>query len=149
MMRKPFDPMEFQTRVNRRTFLSRTGLGLGSLALASLMPSAPARAMTLGADGKWHGVVNPPHLPIKAKRVIHLCMAGGPSHLETFDPKPELKELNGKPFPASFTAGQQLAQLQNTQLIARGPFCEFKKCGQSGAEISSLFPRIQGIADEL
>src|SRR6185312_2973981 len=137
-MRKPFDPVEFQTRVNRRTFLSRAGLGLGSLALASLMPSAPARGMTLGKDGKWHGVINPPNFPIKAKRVIHLCMAGGPSHLETFDRKPELDRLNGKPFPESFTKGQQLAQLQGSQLIARGSFTGFKKYGQSGQEISDL-----------
>ena len=61
------------------------------------------------------GVVNPPHFPIKAKRVIHLCMAGGPSQFESFDYKPKLKELHGKPFPESFTKGQQLAQLQNTR----------------------------------
>jgi hypothetical protein len=105
--------------------------------------------MTLGKDGKWHGVINPPHLPIKAKRVIHLCMAGGPSHLETFDRKPELDRLNGKPFPESFTKGQQLAQLQGSQLIARGSFVKFKKYGQSGQEISDLLPHIATCADDL
>jgi hypothetical protein len=139
--------------INRRTFLTRGAYGLGAMALATLMnpPSlrAAAAESPVAAGARWRGVVNPPHFPIKAKRIIHLCMAGGPSHLETFDFKPKLKELNGKPFPASFTAGQQLAQLQNTQLLARGPFCEFKKCGQSGAEISSLFPHIQSIADDI
>jgi hypothetical protein len=76
-------------------------------------------------------------------------MAGGPSHLETFDFKPELKRIHGQPFPESFTKGNQLAQLQNTELKARGPFCEFKKCGQSGLEISTLFPHISELADEM
>jgi hypothetical protein len=86
---------------------------------------------------------------MRAKRVIHLCMAGGPSHLETFDPKPQLKALHGKPFPESFTKGQQLAQLQNTQLIARGPFVDFNKFGKSGQEISTLFPHISTLADDI
>jgi hypothetical protein len=76
-------------------------------------------------------------------------MAGGPSHLESFDYKPQLKALHGKPFPESFTKGQQLAQLQNTPLIARGPFVEFAKHGKSGQEISSLFPGAASIADEI
>src|SRR5256885_10858614 len=86
---------------------------------------------------------------MRAKRIIHLCMAGGPSHLESFDWKPELKKINGQPFPESFTKGQQLAQLQNTELKARGPFTEFKKYGNSGQEISSLFPHIAEIADDI
>ena len=76
-------------------------------------------------------------------------MAGGPSHLESFDYKPELKRIDGQPFPASFTKGQQLAQLQNTELKARGPFVEFKKHGKSGQEISNIFPAIAGIADDI
>ena len=76
-------------------------------------------------------------------------MAGGPSQFESFDWKPELKRLHGQPFPESFTKGQQLAQLQNTVLKARGAFTDFKKYGQSGQEISSLFPHTAGIADDL
>src|SRR5438128_1740397 len=145
-----FNPAEFELNINRRTFLGRAAFGLGGLALAGLLdpkllraaPSAPAAA-------RWKGTVDPPHFPVRAKRVIHLCMAGGPSHLESFDYKPKLKELDGKPFPESFTKGQQLAQLQNTELKARGPFCEFQKRGQCGQEISELFPNIGGIADEI
>jgi hypothetical protein len=81
--------------------------------------------------------------------VIHLCMAGGPSHLETFDPKPELDKLNGQPFPESFFKGQQLAQLQNTPLKARASFVQYHRHGQSGLEISDLFPHLGGVADEL
>ena len=148
-MQRPFDPSAFHASINRRTFLARAGLGLGSFALASLLRPNLVRAAQQAPGGRWSGVLNPPHLPIRAKRVIHLCMAGGPSHLETFDPKPKLKELDGQPFPESFTKGQQLAQLQNTQLKARGPFVDFKRYGNSGQEISDLFPHTGEIADEI
>jgi Protein of unknown function (DUF1501) len=138
-----YDPAAFQRSINRRTFLSCSAYGLGGLALAHLLcPRA-------NAEARSRGVVQPPHLPVQAKRVIHLCMAGGPSQFETFDYKPLLKELDGKPFPESFTKGQQLAQLQNTQLLARGPFCNFRKHGQSGQEISDLFPHIASVADDI
>ncbi|TMQ00823.1 MAG: DUF1501 domain-containing protein, partial [Verrucomicrobia bacterium] len=136
-----FDPQEFALSINRRTFLGQAAYGLGGLALACLIDPKLLRAAdsaAVDANAHWKGIVNPPHFPVKTKRVIHLCMAGGPSHLESFDYKPKLKELHDKPFPESFTKGQQLAQLQNTELKARGPFCEFKKWGRSGQEISEL-----------
>ena len=149
-MKSPFDPAGFQLDINRRTFLGRAAYGLGGVALACLLdPEILRGADAARSTSRWSGVVNPPHFPPKAKRIIHLCMAGGPSHLESFDYKPELKRLDGQPFPESFTKGQQLAQLQNTELKARGPFCQFKKCGQSGLEISELFPQIGGIADDI
>src|SRR5213592_3106416 len=149
-MNRHFDPHEFQLNINRRTFLGRAAYGLGGLALASLLDPELLRATeTPAASAHWNGTVNPTHFPMKARRVIHLCMAGGPSHLESFDFKPKLKELHGQPFPDSFTQGQQLAQLQNTKLIARGPFCEFRKWGQAGQEISTLFPNIGSVADDL
>jgi len=145
-----FDPQTFQLSVNRRTFLTRSAYGLGGLALASLLnPRLLATESVPAGDSRWRGIVNPPHFPVRAKRIIHLCMAGGPSHLESFDYKPELKRIHGQPFPQSFTKGQQLAQLQNTELKARGPFIEFKKHGQSGQEISDLFPHIAEIADDI
>jgi hypothetical protein len=139
-----FDPHAFALSINRRTFLSRAAYGLGGIALASLF-----QRTALAADERWRGVIARPHFPARAKRVIHLCMAGGPSHLETFDYKPALKALHGKPFPPSFTQGQQLAQLQNTPLTARGPFADFSPHGRSGQEISSLFPHLAGVADDL
>jgi hypothetical protein len=89
------------------------------------------------------------HFPARAKRIVHLCMAGGPSHVESFDPKPQLDLLDGQPFPESFTAGQQLAQLQGSKLIARGSFTKFQKWGGCGTEISEIFPHIGSIADEI
>ena len=150
-MRTSFDADGFQSRLHRRAFLGRAGRGLGSFALANLLHPQLVRSASsaVAPTGRWPGVIQPPHLPIKAKRIIHLCMAGGPSHLESFDYKPELKKLHGQPFPESFTKGQQLAQLQGTTLIARGPFVEFAKYGQSGQEISSLFPHTQNIADDI
>ncbi len=129
--------------LQRRAFLTKSMCGLGGIALGSLLANHAT------ADERWRGIITKPHTPVKAKRIIHLCMAGGPSHLETFDFKPELKALDGKPFPNSFTKGQQLAQLQNSELKARGPFTEFKKYGKSGQEISTLFPHLGSIADEL
>ena len=139
---------EFQRSINRRTFLGRAAYGLGGIALASLLNPKLTAGESVSKD-LWRGIINPPHFRIRAKRIIHLCMAGGPSHLETLDFKPKLKELHGKPFPESFTKGMQLAQLQNTELKARGPFCEFKKFGQSGQEMSALLPQIGSIADEI
>ena len=138
-MNHPFSEEQFQLSVKRRAFLTNSAYGLGGLAFASLLEKA-------GASG---GAIKKPHFPVKAKRVIHLCMAGGPSHLETFDWKPELKRIDGQPFPDSFTKGQQLAQLQNTVLKARGAFCEFHPHGQTGNVISDLFPHLAGVADEL
>src|SRR4051812_32262687 len=99
----------------RRAFLGRATSGLGSLALGSLLsPRATCAAGKIDASGgeidKWPGVVSPPHVIPRAKRVIYLYMAGGPSHLETFDYKPKLAEMQGKPMPESFTKGQPIAQ---------------------------------------
>ena len=138
-------PEEFQLSVKRRAFLAQSAYGVGGLALASLLGKASAAP----ANEHWRGVIAKPQFPVKARRVIHLCMAGGPSHLETFDWKPELKRLDGQAFPESFTKGQQLAQLQGAVLKARGPVAEFHKHGQTGNEISDLFPHLASIADDL
>jgi hypothetical protein len=90
----------------------------------------------------------PNHTP-KIKRVIHLYMAGGMSHLESFDNKPQLAKMDGKEMPESFTKGQQLAQLQGKKLMCFGPRFKFKKHGQSGLEISEKLPHIGSLADDL
>src|SRR5512135_1113601 len=96
-----FDERAFQLSINRRTFLSRAAYGLGGIALACLLPRAQAQpGLAPHKIERWRGVVNPPDFPPRARRVIHLCMAGGPSHLESFDFKPDLLRLDGQPFPA-------------------------------------------------
>ncbi len=147
-----FDPTAHALSVNRRTFLTQSAYGLGGLALALLqnkLTAASASNVAPKLPPGWSGALREAHLPVRAKRVIFLCMAGGPSQFETFDWKPQLKALDGQPFPESFTQGQQLAQLQNTVLKARGSFTEFHKHGRAGIEISDLFPHLAGVADEL
>ena len=132
-------------RMNRRTFLGHGISGLGLLALNSLLDPRVCRA----AISESKGVVNPLHFQPKAKRVIFLYQAGGPSHLETLDPKPKLAQMHGQPMPESFTKGQQIAQLQGKQLICFGPQHGFKRFGKSGLEICELFPHIGGLADDV
>ena len=132
---------------SRRTFLGKSANALGALALGSLINPRLLRGAE--AEGNWRGILKAPHFMPRAKRVIHLCMAGGPSHLDTFDPKPMLNRLHGQPFPESFTKGEQLAQLQNTPLVARGSSFSFTRSGQSGQMISDLLPHTQSIADDL
>ena len=121
----------------RRTFIKRASLG--SAALTSLLNES--------SIGSIRNKVAP-----KCKRVIVLCMAGGPSHLETFDFKPKLKELHGQPMPKSFTEGQQIAQLQGQakDLKVLGPQHDFSKHGKNGQEISAALPNIaKYIADDI
>ncbi|HTS65407.1 MAG TPA: DUF1501 domain-containing protein [Candidatus Acidoferrales bacterium] len=119
---------------SRRTFLGNGMAGLGGLfTLRSLMGQAKTGL----------------HFPAKAKRVIFLYQAGGPSHLETFDNKPKLAEMHGKDMPESLTKGQQIAQLQGKQLLCYGPQHGFKRFGKSGQEICELFPQIGSVADDI
>jgi hypothetical protein len=121
---------------SRRAFIGRSAVGVGSLALSSLLNAST-------------GVVNPMHRPPRAKRVIWLCMAGGPSHLETLDYKPRLARMHGQAMPESFTKGQPIAQLQGQELKCFAPQFPFARFGKSGQEICSLFPAIGSVADEL
>jgi hypothetical protein len=140
MMRNPID--QLTQAVSRRAFLG----GLGSVALSSLLDR---EALASQAPDRWRGVVNPLHHAAKAKRVIFLYQAGGPSQFETFDYKPALAAMHGKPMPESFTRGQQIAQLQGQKLICYGPQFKFKRFGQSGQEIMEQFTHLGGVADEV
>ena len=125
-----------QCRLARRAFLGRWASGVGSLALGSLL-SNTSRLM---ADQSHHAGDAPAlHRPARAKRVIFLCMAGGPSHLETLDYKPKLAEMHGQSMPASFTDGQPIAQLQGqklTCLAPQHPFAHFVETGVQPVEAS-------------
>ncbi|MBI84254.1 MAG: sulfatase [Planctomycetaceae bacterium] len=134
----------------RRSLLGRGARGLGGMALASLLnPRAfPPQAAAAESD-QWTGVVRPLNFVPRAKRVIHLYQAGGPSHLETFDFKPELVKFDGKPMPDSLTKGQPIAQLQGKELRVMGAQHPFGKYGESGQEICSIFPHLGSVADEI
>ena len=122
----------------RRRFL---GQSFGSMAMAGFLPG-----QLLGGDADRSRFPN--HAP-KIKRVIHLCMAGGMSHLESFDPKPKLAAMHGKPMPMSFTKGQPIAQLQGKKLNCLAPQFEFVRRGESGQVMSSILPYMGRIADDI
>jgi hypothetical protein len=134
---------EYLSEINRRTFLKQSLSSLGVVALGDLLASDTFAKTTKGFAGE--GL----HYPAKIKRVIHLCMAGGPSHLETFDYKPTLESMHGQPMPESVTAGEQIAQLQGAALKVKGPAFPFSRHGQSGMMITDQFPHIAGLADEI
>ncbi len=125
--------------IARRSFLTSTGISLGAMAFQSMQSHASEH------DGKrddWTGVIQPFHHPPKAKRIIWLYMAGGMSHLDTFDFKQKLVDLHGQPMPESITKGQQIAQLQGKKLQVFAPQHAFQKWGKSGQEISVIFPEL-------
>jgi hypothetical protein len=133
----------------RRAFLGKASAGIGTIALASLLDSG---GLAHAADPRAaisRGMVNPLHFLPKAKRVIWLYQAGGPTHLETFDSKPQLAKLHGQAMPESFTKGQPIAQLQGAKLTCFAPQFGFKRFGKSGQEICEIFPHIGSIADEI
>src|SRR5687768_10784052 len=150
----PSERQSIERLVDRRTFLGQASLGLGTAALASLLQqslfaaksSSGAKFDPLAAS---RGMIDPLHFAPCAKRVIFLCMAGGPSQFETFDEKPKLAEMHGQPMPESYTKGQPIAQLQGSELRCFAPQHPFKKYGQSGQEICELFPHVGSVADEI
>ncbi len=127
----------------RRVFLGRVCQGVGAVALASLLRPTLLRA------AESHGVLTNLPLPRRARRVIWLTMAGGPSQLELFDPKPGLAAMDGRAMPESFTQGQQLAQLQGQRLVCLAPQFPFVRQGKCQAEISALLPHIGSVMDSI
>ena len=138
---------EYARLVTRRWFFRQCGVGLGSIALGSL----------LGAD-KAFGASSPkisnplapraPHFKPKAKRVIYLFMAGAPSQLDLFDYKPALAKFNGKPVPAEVVMGQKYAFIKPDAALYATEF-KFAKHGQCGAEISEALPHLAEVVDDI
>src|SRR5260370_24222769 len=124
--------------LSRRKRLGGFANGFGMSGLASLLADSaraePASPLAL----------KPPHFPAKIKRVIFLFMSGGPSHVDLFDPKPRLQRDNGKPLPFE---QPKLVRTRTGNLLA-SPFA-FRKHGQSGIEVSELFPNVAGCVDDL
>lgn len=146
--------MNLPPELARRAFVLQSGLSVGAMALSSLWGGRAASAAdvargTPSAD-RWQGVLQPLPSPPRAKRVIWLYMAGGMSHLDTFDYKAKLAEMHGQPMPEEFTKGKQIAQLQGQKLNCFAPQHPFQKWGQSGQSISEIWPELAGrCADDL
>jgi hypothetical protein len=138
-------------QMTRRHFFRQTGFGIGALAFSSMLDQ------NLFAQSEQHGpAVNSaglmaskiPHFAPKARNVIYLFMAGGPSQLDLFDYKPKLEEMNGQPIPESFTKGERFAFIKGTPRLLGSPH-KFKRHGECGAEISELLPHTASVADEI
>ena len=125
---------------SRRDLLNRTGTGLGAIGLAALLAERTSAAPKAGGNPLAPKVA---HFTPKAKHVIHLFMNGGPSQVDTFDPKPELTKNHGK------QAGTLAKSTERkTGALYKSPFA-FKKCGQSGIEVSEIFPEIGSCIDDI
>ncbi len=133
--------------ITRRWFLSQCGLGLGSIALGSLL-AEDAAADKVNIDPLNPLAPREPHFAPRAKRVIYLFMAGGPSQLELFDDKPKLGELNGQKPPEGLLAGRRFAFLKGNETLL-GPTRKFARYGQCGMSLSELVPHHRSIADEV
>ncbi len=136
----------------RRHFFQDCGVGIGSMALGALANSGRAKAEGSTKPNTQQAILPKGHFPGKAKSVIYLFMAGGPSQLELFEYKPELQKMSGKPIPDSFTVGKRFAFMdtfskEKPKLL--GTQRKFKQHGKSGAYVSELLPEFAKIVDEV
>lgn len=136
--------MNWLQEQTRRHFFRNCGVGIGKVALASLL----AQSSEAVAEGTGPFAPKPTHFPAKAKRVIYLFMAGAPSQLELFDHKPKLAEMEGKPIPPSVIDGQRYAFIQPDAAVL-GPRFKFAKHGQCGAELSEVLPGLAQVVDNI
>src|ERR1043166_5558557 len=132
---------------NRREFLRRAGGGFGMLALASMLDSAGLLVGSAGAATTNPLAPKSPHFKARAKRVIFLFMSGGPSHVDLFDPKPELIRLAGQPIPESFGVFKTRRNVAKNKLLP--PLRSFQRYGQCGMDVSQLLPNIAGCVDDI
>src|SRR5262245_36543333 len=131
---------------SRRELLLRCGAGFGGLALIHLLAEAGFAVGDVEPTSRDSLAARASHFPARAKHVIHLFMGGGPSHIDTFDPKPALAERSGKPLPGFESLG--LGQGGTSPVLFPSPF-RFEKHGESGLEISEVFPQLAEQADKL
>lgn len=136
------DPLE----LNRRRFLSSGANGLGTLALASLLKKD---GLLAGEADLTAAPVGRPHFAPKAKNCIYFFMEGGPSHMDLFDPKPKLNELDGQPLPDSMLEAVKFAFIQKESARLMGTPRTFKKYGQCGMDISDLLPHLTECVDDI
>jgi hypothetical protein len=137
--------LESRQLLSRRWFLQQCGVGVGAMMLGSLLRGERALGMSAGGNPM---AAKTPHFAPKAKRVIFLFQAGAPSQLDLFDPKPELTKWDGKPVPAELVKGQQYAFIKPDAALFASRF-KFDKHGQSGADVSELFPELAKVVDDI
>src|SRR6266404_1778816 len=128
--------------VTRRQLFKRCATGMGAVALTSMLNERVAAADQVNATPAAAAdplAAKPPHFAPRAKNIIYLHMAGAPSQLDLFDPKPKLREFDRQPIPESFTKGERFAFIKGTPKILGSPY-NFARHGRSGTELSELLP---------
>ena len=139
---------ESVVRTARRQFFRDCGVGVGKIALASLLTGALGSRRIVAAPASNPLAARPTHFSHRAKSVIYLFMAGAPSHLDLFDYKPALAKFEGKPIPPEIIAGQRYAFIR-PDAAAMGPRFKFNKHGQCGAEIADVMPHLAKVVDDI
>lgn len=141
-------PLHSYIQQSRRDFLATTASGIGTLALASLLQQ---EGMLAAEATEFPNPLAPkaPHFAPKAKACIFIFMAGAPSQIDLFDPKPKLNELDGQPLPDSMTENVRFAFIQKDSAVLKGTQRKFKKYGECGMELSDLLPNIGECADDI
>jgi hypothetical protein len=134
--------------LTRRTFFKEVGYGMGALALGSLLSTGAAAQQTPPQNQSTALLPKPSHFPAKAKNIIYLFMAGAPSQVDLFDPKPVLQKYDGQACPEEILKGERFAFIKGTPKLLGSPF-KFNTCGQSGQVITEIFPHLQEIADDI
>src|SRR3954471_14913897 len=143
--------------LTRRHFFEECGLGVGKIALASLLVggsrafgAATTQPATTSpqASGPTPLMPKKPHFPAKAKRVIYLFQVGAPSQLDLFDPKPSLMKYDGQPIPSDFVKDQRYAFIEKNAALMAGRY-KFVKSGKSGIELSEMLPELSKVADDI
>src|SRR5216110_1302723 len=134
--------------ITRRWFLQQCGVGLGSMALASLLGANKAFGATKTPTAPHPLAPRQPHFKPKANRVIYLFMGGGPSQLDLFDDKPTLAKYNGWPVPKEVVMGQKYAFIKPDAALFASEF-KFARHGQCGAELSELLPHLAEVVDDI
>ena len=142
---------EHKLQLTRRQLLANSTRPVGALALASLMGGGLSHIAAANAPVHKGGLPNLPHFAPKAKRVIYLFMCGGPSHIDTFDYHPRVRQLHGQELPASVRMGQRITGMTSGQksFPVVAPMFEFKKYGQHGTWVSELLPHVADIVDDI
>ncbi len=139
MFSQPIDQIQFSTR---RRFLQQCGTGMGAIALGSLL-----NPQIFGASESKQAL-GIPHFAPKAKNIIYLFQSGGPSHLDLFDPKPELTKRNGQQVPEELVKNIRLAQIGKNAKLLASPY-KFSQCGKSGMWLSELLPQLKTVTDDV
>ncbi len=126
--------------IDRRSFVGGSAAAMASAAAGVRMVGVPMTGVPMAAD---------PHFAPRARRIILLTQIGAPSQIDLFDPKPLLRERDGEPMPDSLVRGQEVDQLVGRRLVIAGSRFDFRRCGESGIELSELLPHLGSVADRL